>query len=1120
MKRFLSLLLVLMLLVSVAPAVHAYSGPASSSNIDDHFYINAQRWTDPIKSTLAREGSGYTRVEYIDDRIVIEQYDSNLNYTSGQEIALELPLYGGVYLCDDYNFLVVGQENTEEDDSKEVFRIIRYSKDWERQASASIYGANTTVPFDAGCLRFARSGDILYIRTSHEMYADENGTNHQSNVMIAVSVSDMTVTDQLTEVLNSSYGYVSHSFNQFLLVDGSSLLAVDHGDYYPRSVVLFKYGKSAGQEAFYGTVTKVNALPIAESTGHYNDTGVSVGGFDCSSSHYLIAGNSADQSVSSDLRYEHRNIFVTATPKNNLTDEATAVHWLTDYSADDDVTLSPPYLVKIESDSFLLIWTENDVLTYCFLDGEGKLAGDIRTGEGALSDCVPILDGDRVLWYVTNNSAPVFYQIDLNDSGEEPHTHSYTAVVTEPTCTADGYTTYTCECGDSYTGDTVSATGHSYSSVVTAPTCTADGYTTYTCSACGDSYTGDTVEATGHTFEVCAGIDPTCTEDGMEEYACVVCWDESVTYQEVVPATGHSWDDGVVTREATEEEPGIRTYTCKTCGETRTEEIPALEHVHSYTAAVTAPTCTEEGFTTYTCTCGDSYVSDTVAATGHTFEVCAGTDPTCTEDGMEEYACVVCWDESVTYQEVVPATGHSWDDGVVTKEATEEEDGTRLYTCETCGTTREESIPALNHTHSYTSVVTEPTCTEAGYTTYTCTCGDTYTDDETAALGHDEVPDAAVAATCTESGLTEGSHCDVCGEVLTAQEEVPAAGHSWDDGVVAKEPTEKETGIRTYTCETCGTTRTEEIPVLNPTAPAINRISGENRSETALAAANALKDALDVDAFDTIIIASGTNFADALTGSYLAAREEAPILLYTKGYEDELADYVAENLAGNGQVYILGGTTSVPEAMENALAGFRTKRLAGDDRFETNLQILREAGVATEEILVCTAYNFADSLSSSAVGLPILLVGNSLNSTQKDFLADLNGNDLTIIGGVNSVSKALETALEAYGDVSRIAGDSREETSVAVAERFFDAPGSVVLAYSRNFPDGLCGGPLSYALGAPLILTASGAESAAASYVGGLDLNSGLVLGGTNSLPDASVRTVFNLSSNTVITEY
>ena len=1001
MKRFLSLLLVLMLLVSVAPAVHAYSGPASSSNIDDHFYINAQRWTDPIKSTLAREGSGYTRVEYIDDRIVIEQYDSNLNYTSGQEIALELPLYGGVYLCDDYNFLVVGQENTEEDDSKEVFRIIRYSKDWERQASASIYGANTTVPFDAGCLRFARSGDILYIRTSHEMYADENGTNHQSNVMIAVSVSDMTVTDQLTEVLNSSYGYVSHSFNQFLLVDGSSLLAVDHGDYYPRSVVLFKYGKSAGQEAFYGTVTKVNALPIAESTGHYNDTGVSVGGFDCSSSHYLIAGNSADQSVSSDLRYEHRNIFVTATPKNNLTDEATAVHWLTDYSADDDVTLSPPYLVKIESDSFLLIWTENDVLTYCFLDGEGKLAGDIRTGEGALSDCVPILDGDRVLWYVTNNSAPVFYQIDLNDSGEEPHTHSYTAVVTEPTCTADGYTTYTCECGDSYTGDTVSATGHSYSSVVTAPTCTADGYTTYTCSACGDSYTGDTVEATGHTFEVCAGIDPTCTEDGMEEYACVVCWDESVTYQEVVPATGHSWDDGVVT-----------------------------------------------------------------------------------------------------------------------KEATEEEDGTRLYTCETCGTTREESIPALNHTHSYTSVVTEPTCTEAGYTTYTCTCGDTYTDDETAALGHDEVPDAAVAATCTESGLTEGSHCDVCGEVLTAQEEVPAAGHSWDDGVVAKEPTEKETGIRTDTCETCGTTRTEEIPVLNPTAPAINRISGENRSETALAAANALKDALDVDAFDTIIIASGTNFADALTGSYLAAREEAPILLYTKGYEDELADYVAENLAGNGQVYILGGTTSVPEAMENALAGFRTKRLAGDDRFETNLQILREAGVATEEILVCTAYNFADSLSSSAVGLPILLVGNSLNSTQKDFLADLNGNDLTIIGGVNSVSKALETALEAYGDVSRIAGDSREETSVAVAERFFDAPGSVVLAYSRNFPDGLCGGPLSYALGAPLILTASGAESAAASYVGGLDLNSGLVLGGTNSLPDASVRTVFNLSSNTVITEY
>ena len=77
----------------------------------------------------------------------------------------------------------------------------------------------------------------------------------------------------------------------------------------------------------------------------------------------------------------------------------------------------------------------------------------------------------------------------------ENHTHEYASVVTDPTCTADGYTTYTCSCGDTYTADTVTALGHSHEAVVTDPTCTEDGYTTYSCSACGDSYTDSVTTA-------------------------------------------------------------------------------------------------------------------------------------------------------------------------------------------------------------------------------------------------------------------------------------------------------------------------------------------------------------------------------------------------------------------------------------------------------------------------------------------------------------------------------------------------------------------------------------------------------------------------------------------------
>ena len=495
MKRILSLILALVLVCGLVPAAQA-AGGAVSSNLDGHWYVNAQRWATPIYSHLAYENGEYVRVECLGDELVVEYYTQDFKFRSGKTIELELPLYGGVYMSTDYNFLVVGQTNFEEDDGKEVFRIIRYTKDWKKVDHASICGANTTVPFDAGSCRFDRSGNVLYIRTAHEMYTSEDGLNHQSNVMIALRISDMKVTDQLTRVLNSSYGYVSHSFNQFVRVDGDTLLAVDHGDYYPRSVALFKYGKKAGSETFYGKTTMVNVLPIVSSTYHYNDTGVSLGGFEFSSTDYLVAGSSYDQKVSADLMEVHRNIFVTATPKNAFTDEDTRLHWLTNYKESDNVSVSPPHLLKVSADRFLLTWTENDVQKYCFLNGKGKLDGSIQTFDGQLSDCVPILANGKAVWYVTDWSEPVFYQIDIC-------AHSYTAAITKPTCTAGGYTTYTCsKCGHSYVADQTAALGHGWSAwkTVQAPTCTTEGMEQRSCSRCGKTESR-TLAALGHDWD-------------------------------------------------------------------------------------------------------------------------------------------------------------------------------------------------------------------------------------------------------------------------------------------------------------------------------------------------------------------------------------------------------------------------------------------------------------------------------------------------------------------------------------------------------------------------------------------------------------------------------------------
>ena len=132
---------------------------------------------------------------------------------------------------------------------------------------------------------------------------------------------------------------------------------------------------------------------------------------------------------------------------------------------------------------------------------------------------------------------------------EPPHEHSYTSVVTDPTCTAGGYTTYTCECGDSYIGDETEAAGHNYISTTTDATCTADGKTVYTCSVCGDSYS-ETITSPGHNYESVVTA-PTCTAGGYTTYTCSVCGDSYVGDE--VASSGHSYDAVVTAPTCTAE---------------------------------------------------------------------------------------------------------------------------------------------------------------------------------------------------------------------------------------------------------------------------------------------------------------------------------------------------------------------------------------------------------------------------------------------------------------------------------------------------------------------------------------------------------------------------------------
>ena len=438
--------------------------------------------------------------------------------------------------------------------------------------------------------------------------------------------------------------------------------------------------------------------------------------------------------------------------------------------------------------------------------------------------------------------------------------HDHEAVVTAPTCTEEGYTTYTCHCGDTYIADKVDATGHDYEAVVTTPTCTEKGYTTYTCH-CGDTYVADEISALGHAPAKAIQeniVLATCLSAGSYDSVvyCDTCGKELSRDAKTVAALGHD----IINHEAqapTCTEIGWNAYeTCSRCDHTTYVEIPATGHNHE--ASVTDPTCTEEGYTTYTCHCGDTYVADEVPALGHTpadeviynkvaatcttpgkydrdvyCEICdaeissetvvvpaLGHDiinheaqaPTCTEIGWNAYeTCSRC--DHTTYAEI-PATGHKESatkrENYIEATCTLEGSYDRVVNCTVCGVEllRETKIvDALGH-----DVVNhegkENTCTELGWKAYeTCTrCA--YTTYTEIPAGHDIQSYKAKAPTCTEIGWNAYESCSRCD--YTTYVEIPATGHNHEAVVTA--PTCTKEGYTTHTCHCGDTYRTDVVP--------------------------------------------------------------------------------------------------------------------------------------------------------------------------------------------------------------------------------------------------------------------------------------------------------------------
>ena len=348
--------------------------------------------------------------------------------------------------------------------------------------------------------------------------------------------------------------------------------------------------------------------------------------------------------------------------------------------------------------------------------------------------------------------------------------------------------------------------------VLNPSTCVTKGIGEQVCTLCGDFYEEE-IKATGHKEVKDAAVAATCETNGKTEGShCSVC-DEVLKEQTEVPALGHNWDSGKITKAATCTEAGVKTYTCTRCQKTKTEEIKATGHKEVKDAAVAA-TCEKAGKTegSHCSVCGKVIKAQKeVPALGHNWDSGKITKAaTCTEAGVKTYTCTRC---QKTKTEEIKATGHKEVKDAAVAATCEKAGKTEGSHCSVCGEVIEAQteVPALGHNWDAGKITKAATCTETGVKTYTCTrCQKTKTE-EIKATGHKEVKDAAVAATCEKAGKTEGSHCSVCGKVIKAQKEVPVLGHSWDAGKITKAATCTETGVKTHTCIRCQKTKTEEV---------------------------------------------------------------------------------------------------------------------------------------------------------------------------------------------------------------------------------------------------------------------------------------------------------------------
>jgi putative cell wall-binding protein len=291
------------------------------------------------------------------------------------------------------------------------------------------------------------------------------------------------------------------------------------------------------------------------------------------------------------------------------------------------------------------------------------------------------------------------------------------------------------------------------------------------------------------------------------------------------------------------------------------------------------------------------------------------------------------------------------------------------------------------------------------------------------------------------------------------------------------------------------------------------RIYGNNRYETCLN----ISEKFNNEKVDNVIIASGNDFPDALSGSVLSKKFNAPILLVDKEIKNSMdsIQYLKQHFDYDGKVYVLGGAASVSEDYVNYIKNLGCKnviRLGGKDRFDTNKKIIDTFDVQKgTPIILTNAYDFADALSVSSTaaskGYPIFMSNSSnLSDKVEQKINDIQPSKVYLIGGEgalsNNIISEVENIIPQLGDsnIIRIGGNTRYDTSLNISKYFNIDSDTAVIASGENFPDALSGSAIAAQKSAPIILTDGQDVSSQKKYLDTTNYKNLILLGGTEAI--------------------